>query len=135
MAKYDMHMDDTPATRRMSNLNPISQTAAAIAAQLGETAAAPRATIWRCIRTLGPERTQVFVAEAQEVEANGGMPVPDSSRTRTLDGLFYLVRTQVSDDEAMQIHRAWRWQQWKQRQPANAKAPAAPTPPPLPPFV
>ena len=29
----------------------------------------------------------------------------------------------------------WRWQQWKQRQPANAKAPAAPVPPPLPPFV
>jgi hypothetical protein len=35
----------------------------------------------------------------------------------------------------MQINRAWRWQQWKQCQPANAKAPAAPAPSPLPPFV
>ncbi len=35
----------------------------------------------------------------------------------------------------MQINRAWRWQQWKQRQPANAKTTAAPAPPPLPPFV
>jgi hypothetical protein len=120
----------------MSNPNPITNTATAIAAQLGETERAPRATIWRVVRTLGPERAQAFVAQAQEVEANGGMMVPDGSRKRTLGGIFfYLVRTQVSDDEAMQINRAWRWQQWKQRQPAKPKAPAAPAPPPLPPFV
>ena len=35
----------------------------------------------------------------------------------------------------MQINRAWRWQQGKQRQPAKPKAPAVPPPPPLPPFV
>jgi hypothetical protein len=120
----------------MSNLNPITSTAAAIAAQLGETERAPRATIWRIVRTIGPERTQAFVAQAQEIEANGGMLVPDGSRKRTLGGIFfYLVRTQVSDDEAMQINRAWRWQQWKQRQPAKSKSTAAPAPPPLPPFV
>jgi hypothetical protein len=63
------------------------------------------------------------------------MLIPDGSRTRTLGGsFFYLVRTQVSDDEAMPINRAWRWQQWKQRQPTEAKAPTAPAPP-LPPFV
>ena len=111
----------------MSNPNPITQTAAAIAAQLGETHAGARATIWRTVRTIGPERAQVFVAQALEAEANGGMLIPDGSRKRTLGGIFfYLVRTHVSDDEAMQINRAWRWQQWKQRQPANAKAPAAP---------
>ncbi len=120
----------------MSNPNPITSIAAAIAAQLGETAPGPRATIWRTVRTLGPERAQAFVAQAQEVEANGGMLVPDGSRTRTLGGIFfYLVRTQVTDDEAMQINRAWRWQQWKQRQPAKPKATAAPPPPKLPPFV
>jgi hypothetical protein len=64
------------------------------------------------------------------------MLIPDGSRKRTLGGIFfYLVRTQVSDDEAMQINRAWRWQQWKQRQPAKAKAATAPAPPPLPPFM
>ena len=120
----------------MSNPHPTTNTAATIAAQLGETERIPQQTIWRIVRTLGPERAQAFVAQAQEIEANGGMVIPDGSRKRTLGGIFfYLVRTQVTDDEAMQINRAWRWQQWKQRQPANAKAPAAPTPPPLPPFV
>ena len=76
------------------------------------------------------------MAQALEAEANGGMLVPDGSRKRTLGGIFfYLVRTQVSDDEAMQINRAWRWQQWKQRQPAKPKATTAPAPPTLPPFV
>jgi hypothetical protein len=89
-----------------------------------------------CVRTIDSERTQAFVAQALEAEANGGMLIPDGSRKRTLGGIFfYLVRTHISDDEAMQINRAWRWQQWKQRQPATAKAPAAPAPPPRPPFV
>ena len=75
------------------------------------------------------------MAQAQEAEANGGMLVPDGSRKRTLGGIFfYLVRTQVSDDEAMQINRAWHWQQWKQRQPKKPKA-ATPASPQLPPFV
>jgi len=121
----------------MTNAHPLSSIAAAITAQLGETVGGPRATIWRTVRTLGPERAQAFVAQAQEIEANGGMMVPDGSRKRTLGGIFfYLVRTQVSDDEeAMQINRAWRWQQWKQRQPKKPKAPAPPAPPTLPPFV
>jgi hypothetical protein len=121
----------------MSNPNPITETAAAIAAQLGETAPGSRATIWRTVRTLGPERTQAFVAQAQEIEANGGMLIPDGSRRRTLGGIFfYLVRTQVTDDEAMQINRAWRWHQWKQRQPIKPNATtAALAPLLLPPFV
>jgi hypothetical protein len=120
----------------MSNPHPITETATAIAAQLGETHAGARATIWRTVRTLGPERAQAFVAQALEVEANGGMLIPDGSRKRTLGGIFfYLVRTQISDDEAMRINRAWRWQQWKHRQPKKSKAPAAPAPPPLSPFV
>jgi hypothetical protein len=119
----------------MTNPNPVTSTAATIAAQLGETERIPQQTIWRCVRVLGVERTQTFVAQAQEVEANGGMLVPDGSRKRTLGGIFfYLVRTQVTDDEAMRINRAWRWQQWKQRQPAKPKA-ATPAPPPLPLFV
>jgi hypothetical protein len=122
--------------KRMSNPNPITTSATASAAQLGETDPAPCATIWRIVRTIGVERTQAFVAQAQEIEAKGGMLVPDGSRKRTLGGIFfYLVRTQLPDDEAMRINRAWRWQQWKQRQPAKPKAPAALTPPPLPPFV
>ncbi len=60
-----------------------------------------------------PERAQAFVAQALEAEANGGMLIPDGSRRRTLGGIFfYLVRTHVSDDEAIRINQAWRWQQW-----------------------
>ncbi len=81
----------------MTNAPPMTTTAA-IAAQLGETHAGARATIWRIVRTLGPDRAQAFVAQALEVEANGGMIVPDGSRKRTLGGIFYLVRTQVSDE-------------------------------------
>jgi len=64
------------------------------------------------------------------------MLIPDGSRKCTLGGIFfYLVRTQVSDDEAMQMNRAWRWQQWKQQQPTKSKVDTPPAPPPLPPFV
>ena len=121
----------------MSNVNLITSTATAMADQLGETVGGARATIWRAVRTLGPERAQAFVAQALEAEANGGMLIPDGSRKRTLGGIFfYLVRTQISDDEAMQINRAWRWQQWKQQKRNKQNATdAAPAPPPRPPFV
>lgn len=45
----------------MPNQNLIT-TAAAIAAQLGETVCGRCATIWRIVRTLGPERAQAFAA-------------------------------------------------------------------------
>ena len=123
--------------RRMATPSPITRSATEIAAQFGETERIPRATIWRCVRIIGPERTQAFVAQALEVEANGGMLIPDGSTRRTLGGIFfYLVRTQVTDDEAMQINRAWRWHQWKQRQPIKPNATtAALAPLLLPPFV
>jgi hypothetical protein len=93
----------------MTNVNPITSTATAIADQLGETAPGARATIWRTVRTIGPEWAQAFVAQALDVEANGGMRVPDGSRRRTLGGIFfYLVRTQISDTEAVAINVLWR---------------------------
>ncbi len=123
----------------MTNPNPITQTATAIAAQLGETEAAPRALTWRTVRTLGPERAQAFVKEAQEIEANGGMLIPDGSRKRTLGGIFfYLVRTQVSDAEAVAINAMW-WSKQKRKKlarPQGQATPPTPAPPPsLPPFV
>jgi hypothetical protein len=122
----------------MSNPNPITSTAAAIAAQLGETVGGPRATIWRIVRTIGPERAQAFVAQALEAEANGGMLIPDGSRRRTLGGIFfYLVRTQISDAEAVAINGMWR-SKHKRKKLARGEGqvePSTPPPPTLPPFV
>jgi hypothetical protein len=127
----------------MTNVNPITMTAAAIADQLGETAPGPRATIWRTVRTIGPERAQAFVAQALEVEANGGLLVPDGSRRRTLGGIFfYLVRTQISDEEAVAINVLWRSAAQRRQLGVGPKpprrttdTPSTPAPPPLPPFV
>jgi hypothetical protein len=123
----------------MSNANPITTTATQIAAQLGETAPGARATIWRTVRTIGPERAQAFVAQALESEANGGMLIPDGSRRRTLGGIFfYLVRTHVSDKEAIAINVLWRSKQQRKTlglAPERAATLAAPAPPTLPPFV
>ncbi len=121
--------------RRLANINSITSIATEIAAQLGETHAGERATIWCAVRTLGTERAHAFVAQALEVEANGGMLVPDGSRRCTLgDIFFYLVHAQVSDDEAMQINPGWRGQGWKKRKQPNVTN-AASAPPTLLPFV
>ena len=66
--------------KAMSNPNPITQAATTIAAQLGETHVGARATIWRTVRTIGPERAQAFVKETLDVEAYGAGCSP---RTRT----------------------------------------------------
>ena len=131
--------------RCMTNPNPITTTATAIADQLGETAPGARATIWRCVRVLGPERAQAFVAQALEVEVNGGMLIPDGSRKRTLGGVFfYLVRTQISDEEAVAINVLWRGAAQRRqlgvgakppRRTTNTATPAPPAAPTLPPFV
>jgi len=117
---------------RMGNAlpNPVTITAAQIADQLGETDATPRRQIWRIVRTIGPERTQAFVEQALEIEANGGMLLPDGSRKRTLGGVFFrLVRDHVSEAERRTIWPYPTWQQRKQR----GKGPAPPAPHSCPP--
>jgi hypothetical protein len=108
-----------------------AQLAQQIADQLGETEATPRAQIRRMLQTIGPERTQAFVQQALETEANGGILLPDGSRKRTRGGVFFrLVRDQVSDAERRAIWPYPIRQQRKQRE----KASAMPLPPQLAPF-
>jgi hypothetical protein len=108
-----------------------TQLARQIAETLGEREAQPFGQIRRILHTIGPERTHAFVTQALEVEAKGGMLLPDGSRKRTLGGVFFrLVRDHVSEEERKAIWPYQTWQQHKQR----GKAHAAPAPPQLPPF-
>ncbi len=86
---------------RMGNAPPnlVTITAAQIADQLGETDATPRRQIWRIVRTLGLERTQALVAQALEIEANGGMLLPGGSRKRTLGGVP-LMQLRLNEPES-----------------------------------
>jgi len=65
-----------------------------IAAQLGETERGPLGQVGRVVGRLGAERGRAFLARTQEIEAAGGVMLPDSSRRRTPGGVFFhLVRT------------------------------------------
>jgi len=65
-----------------------------IATQLGETERGPLGQVGRVVGRLGVERGRAFLARTQEIEAAGGVMLPDSSRRRTAGGVFFhLVRT------------------------------------------
>src|SRR5512135_2263191 len=65
-----------------------------LASELGETEAGPRQQLAMVVKQLGPEQALAFLHEAQAIEANGGLMLPDGSRRRTPGGVFfYLVRT------------------------------------------
>ncbi len=75
-----------------------------IAAQFGETEDEPKRLIKRALRTLGEERVRAFVAQALEVEAAGGLLLPDGSRRRTPGGVFFhLMRTGIDKKTSRKI--------------------------------
>jgi len=64
-----------------------------IAAALGETARGPLGQVGRVVGRLGADRVRAFLTQTQEIEATGGLLLPDGSRRRTLGGVFFhLVR-------------------------------------------
>jgi hypothetical protein len=68
-----------------------------IAAALGETAHGPLGKVGRVVGRLGTARARAFLARAQEIEAGGGLMLPDGSRRRTPGGVFFhLVRTDAT---------------------------------------
>lgn len=68
-----------------------------IAAQLGETAEEPRATILRAVTRLGADGALAMLGEAQAVEAGDGMWLGDGSRRRTPGGVFFSLLRQRSE--------------------------------------
>ena len=64
-----------------------------IAAQLGETERGPLGQVGRVVGRLGADRARAFLMRTQEIEAAGGLMLPDGSRRRTPGGTFFhLVR-------------------------------------------
>ena len=64
-----------------------------IAAALGETEHGPLGQVGRVVGQLGADRARAFLTRTGEIEAAGGLLLPDGSRRRTPGGVFFhLVR-------------------------------------------
>jgi phosphorylated adapter RNA export protein len=117
-------MTEPTPTKRAKRPNPDQPVIAQVMAALGETAGQAEAQIRRMVRTVGRERTLAFLAQTEEVEANGGMLLPDGSRRRTKGGVFFrLARDQVTPAQRTQIFSPWNRR--KPRRPPAADPPAA----------
>jgi len=71
-----------------------------IAAQFNETEVEPKRLIGRALRNLGEERVRAFVVQTLEVEATGGLMLPDGSRRRTPGGVFFHLMCSGIDKKA-----------------------------------
>jgi cold shock CspA family protein len=113
-------------------------TALQLAAELHETASPALAQLRRIIRHLGLEAAQRYVAEAQRVEAAGGMLLPDGSRRRTLGGVFFMLVRDSLPDEQREIvfppFQVWKAKKAKHKKEASNATQDA-EPPPAPPLT
>lgn len=67
---------------------------------IGETGNQPKQIVERLITHLGTEATQAFIQETEQIEAQGGMLLPDGSRRRTKGGVFFfLVKQQLQKED------------------------------------
>jgi hypothetical protein len=75
------------------------ETTELIADQLGETEEEPRRLIYRIVKHLGVDPSLAFLQRTHEIEAAGGLMLPDGSRRRTIGGVyFYLVRHETAPE-------------------------------------
>lgn len=102
-----------------------------IAEALGETAPQPLAQIRRILRHLGAKVAWGHVAEAQRVEAAGGMMLPDGSRRRTLGGVFFFLVREALTEEKRDVVFPPAFLQKKKAKPKSEAPPPPPPPPPL----
>jgi hypothetical protein len=89
----DLETTTSPTPAPAPAPSELDQAVARIADNLGETEKAPLDQLRRIVKRLGAGQVEAFLARVDEVEAAGGMPVPDGSRRRTRGGVFFaLVR-------------------------------------------
>ena len=78
--------------------------------------------IHRIIIVLGPERTQAFLSETLELEAQGGVMTRKGDRKRTPGGVFfYLVRKGITGREQRQL-----WPSVRKKAVANSEGTSTP---------
>ena len=94
------------------------ETVSTIAKALGESDEIPLGQIGGVVKILGEELCLKLLSETQQIEAKGGMMLPDNSRKRTLGGVFFfLARQKLSHEDKLAIFRAA-----KPAKPASAPA-------------
>jgi hypothetical protein len=93
-----------------------------IADRLEETEEQARQQVVRTVQTLGRTQSLALLEETLQVEATGGMLLPDGSRRRTAGGVFFfLARTKGQPKERP-------WLKTSQKRARNADVRAAPSP-------
>ena len=93
------------------------ETVSTIAKALGESDEVPLGQISGVVKVLGEEPSLKLLEETRQIEAKGGMMLPDNSRKRSMGGVFFfLARQKLSHDDKLAIFRA----------PKPAKPPSTP---------
>jgi len=103
-----------------------------IAAQLGETDHGPLGQVGRVVGQLGADRARAFLTRTQEIEAAGGLLLPDGSRRRTPGGVFFhLVRADdtLSREDRVSIFPPQFGRNGRKKAAGAASTPATPAPP------
>jgi len=103
-----------------------------IAAQLGETERGPLGQVGRVVGRLGADRARTFLTRTQEIEASGGLMLPDGSRRRTPGGVFFhLVRADdtLSREDRVSIFPPQFGRNGRKKGPGTAATPVTPAPP------
>jgi len=103
-----------------------------IAAQLGETERGPLGQVGRVVGRLGTDRARTFLTRTQEIEAAGGLMLPDGSRRRTPGGVFFhLVRADdtLSREDRVSIFPPQFGRNGRKKVPGAAATPVTPAPP------
>jgi len=103
-----------------------------IATQLGETERGPRGHVGRVVGRLGADRARTFLTRTQEIEAAGGLMLPDGSCRRTPGGVFFhLVRADdtLSREDRVSIFPSQSARNGRTKAAAAAATPVMPAPP------
>ncbi len=83
------------------------ETVSTIAKVLGESDEIPLGQIAGVVRVLGEDQSLKLLEETKQIEAKGGMMLPDNSRKRSMGGVFFfLARQKLSQEDKLVIFRA-----------------------------